>query len=151
MLSMKAKYALKALLALARQGGDGPTGVAQIAERERIPEKFLGLILLELKGHGLLASKKGKGGGYQLAQAPDTIRVGDVVRFIDGATAPLPCLDRARPRRCDECHDEHSCAIKKVVGEAWNAEQTVLDGSTLADLLHREAHAERPRIFRYHI
>src|SRR5690349_13167166 len=91
-LSRKARYALRALYALAAGEGGGPVLIADLAEREHIPRKFLEAILLELKNAGILQSKKGKGGGYTLGKRPDEITVGQVIRVIDGPLAPIPCV-----------------------------------------------------------
>src|SRR5262245_45294602 len=91
MLSQKAKYGLKALLALARQSGSEPLLIADLAQRESIPRKFLELILLQLRNQGLVQSRKGRGGGYQLLQPADTITLGRVIRILDGPLAPVPC------------------------------------------------------------
>ena len=90
MLSKKAKYAIKALLALADSNGDEPVRIADLARAEQIPPKFLELILLGLKNQGLLQSRKGKGGGYLLARDPAEIYLGQVVRMFDGPLAPVP-------------------------------------------------------------
>jgi Rrf2 family protein len=70
MISRKAKYGLKALIYLARHAGEGPVLIENLADRERIPRKFLEQILLELKKKGLLVSRKGRGGGYRLGRPP---------------------------------------------------------------------------------
>ena len=95
MLSKKAKYAIKALLALADHERDEPMRISDLARAEQIPPKFLELILLGLKHHGILQSRKGKGGGYLLAREPSAIYLGDIVRMFDG---PWPrCRAPARP------------------------------------------------------
>ena len=90
MLSKKSKYALKALIVLAKEYGQGPVLISDIAQREDIPRKFLELILLELKNQGILQSKKGKGGGYFLGRPPHQVSVGHVIRVLEGPLAPLP-------------------------------------------------------------
>jgi Rrf2 family protein len=94
MLTHKSKYAMKVLLVLAKEFGQGPVLISEVSRREGIPRKFLELILLELKNEGLLGSKKGKGGGYFLAQPPRTIHVGDVLRALDGPIAMTSCLSQ---------------------------------------------------------
>lgn len=136
MLSSKAKYGLKAMVHLARHGGEGAVLIADIAEAENIPKKFLDAILLELKNRGLLASKKGKGGGYTLARPADRIMVGDVVRILDGPLAPVPCVSRTAYRRCGDCEDENACAIRAVMGEVRDAIASILDNTTLAAMAH---------------
>jgi len=137
MLSKKTKYALKAVLVLAKEYGQGPVLVSSIAEREGIPRKFLELILLELKNQGILQSRKGKGGGYFLARAPHLISVGHVVRILDGPLAPLPCVSRTAYMRCRECRDEKTCGIRMVMKEVRDATAKILDSTSLADMLKR--------------
>jgi Rrf2 family protein len=135
MLSKKAKYALRALLALAKENGHGPVLISDLAERESIPKKFLELILLELKKQGILQSKKGKGGGYFLGKAPEAINLGDVIRVLDGPLAPLPCVSQTAYMKCDECEDETTCGIRIVMKEVRDATARILDGTNLADVL----------------
>jgi len=137
MLSQKAKYGLKALLALATEYGRGPILISDLAQREGIPKKFLESILLELKNHGILQSKKGQGGGYQLAKSPAAISLGRVIRIMDGPLAPLPCASETAYRRCDECVDETTCGIRMVMREVRDATARILDGTSLADVIQR--------------
>lgn len=135
MLTHKSKYALKALIVLAREFGRGPVLIAEVSQRERIPRKFLELILLELRNKGILASKKGKGGGYFLARAPQTVRVGDVLRALDGPLALTPCVSQTGYRRCDECIDERTCGVRLVMKEVRDATAKILDSTSLADIV----------------
>ena len=137
MLSKKAKYALKGMVVLAQRYGQGPVLISDIAAVDRMPRKFLELILLELKNHGLLQSKKGKGGGYFLAKPPNTITAGQIVRIIDGPIAPLPCVSKTAYMRCDECADERTCPIRLVMKDVREATAKILDSATLADMLDR--------------
>jgi Rrf2 family protein len=153
MLSMKAKYGLKALIRLARDYGRGPWLIAELAAEESIPKKFLELILLELKQQGVLQSKKGKGGGYLLAQRPDEIKVGTVLRILEGTLAPLPCIGGTGYRPCDECRSPDSCSIRLLMGEIHDATTAILDSTTL-DQLARQGEVglrARPALQRYHI
>src|SRR3989338_475506 len=112
MISNKTKYALKALVALAEDYVDNqPTLISDLARKEHVPKKFLELILLELKNRGILQSKKGKGGGYFLAKTPDDIKLGTVMRILEGPLAPLPCLSKTAYKKCDDCEDESTCNI----------------------------------------
>jgi Rrf2 family protein len=135
MLTNKAKYALRALFALSEKYDEGPVLISDLAEQEGIPKKFLELILLELKNHGILQSKKGKGGGYFLGRTPDLIHLGQVIRIVDGPLAPLPCVSQTAYRRCDECEDELTCGVRMVMKEVRDATSKILDGTTLADVL----------------
>ncbi|HEV3114387.1 MAG TPA: Rrf2 family transcriptional regulator [Candidatus Binataceae bacterium] len=137
MLSNKTKYALKALQVLAKEFGQGPILISEIARRENIPAKFLELILLEMKNQGILQSKKGKGGGYFLARPPHSVSVGQIVRMIEGPLAPLPCVSRTSYMRCRECRDERSCGIRIVMKDVRDATARILDSTTLADVLKR--------------
>jgi Rrf2 family protein len=135
MLTNKAKYALRALFALSEKYDEGPILISDLAEQEGIPKKFLELILLELKNHGILQSKKGKGGGYFLGRTPDLIHLGQVIRIVDGPLAPLPCVSQTAYRKCDECEDELTCGVRMVMKEVRDATSKILDGTTLADVL----------------
>lgn len=136
MISQKAKYALRALIALARSHGtDNTQLISEIAEQQSIPKKFLEQILLDLKHHGIVVSRRGKAGGYMLLKSPDTITFGEVMRIIDGPIAPLPCLSRMAYRRCEDCRDEKSCEVRRVFARVATATREVLDGTTIADCI----------------
>jgi Rrf2 family protein len=137
MLQKKSKYAIRALLALARNSDRGPMLIADLAAKERIPKKFLELILLELRNKGILQSKKGKGGGYFLGRKPEAISLGEVIRALDGPLAPVPCVSHTAYRACDECEDELTCGIRAVMHDVRDATAAILDRESLADLLHR--------------
>jgi Rrf2 family protein len=135
MLSKKTKHALKAVLALAREYGKGPVLVSELSKKERIPKRFLEVILLVLKKSGILRSRRGKGGGYALCLPPDQITVGRIVRLLDGPLAPVPCVSVTAYRRCDDCEDERTCAIRLVMKEVRDTTAMILDNMTLADML----------------
>ena len=135
MLSKKSKYALKAMMVLAKEYGQGPVLISDLARRENIPHKFLELILLELKNRGLLQSKKGKGGGYFLGREPHLITVGNIVRVLDGPIAPLPCVSQTAYMRCHECRNERTCGIRIVMKEVRDATAKIMDSTSLADML----------------
>jgi len=137
MLSKKAKYGLKALLLLAQHYEQGPLIIAEIAQQEAIPKKFLELILLELKKQGLLHSKKGKGGGYTLAKTPHMIKMGTIIRILDGPLAPLPCVSVTAYAKCQECKDEKTCGIRIVMKDVRDSIALILDSTSLADVLKR--------------
>jgi Rrf2 family protein len=142
-LSRKARYALRALYALAADEGRGPVLIADLAERERIPRKFLEAILLELKNAGVLQSKKGKGGGYALAKTPEQITVGQIVRIIDGPLAPVPCVSEKAYVRCEGCADEATCGTRLVMKQVRDAIAGILDNTTLAQVQEQTARARR--------
>jgi len=145
MLTHKSKYALKALLVLAREFGRGPLLISEVSVREGIPRKFLELILLELKNQGILGSKKGKGGGYFLARPPHLIHVGDVLRALDGPLAMTFCVSQSGYRRCEECIDERTCGVRLVMKEVRDATAKILDTTSLADILRRVEVAGRSK------
>ena len=132
-ISQKAKYALRALVELAKEGDSLMIG--EIAVRKKIPRKFLEQILLEMKRHGIVHSRRGKLGGYSLLMPPDKITYGQVLRIIDGPIAPLPCLSRIAYRRCADCKSEESCEIRQVFARVAESAREVLDRTTIADSL----------------
>lgn len=140
MLSMKTKYGLRALAKLAQEYGKGPVLIVDLSTEEKIPHKFLEVILLELKRKGLLHSKKGKGGGYSLMRPPTSISLGEVIRVLDGPLALLPCVSHMAYRRCDECPDELTCGIRSVMKEVRDSTAAILDRTTLDDLIGRSRH-----------
>jgi Rrf2 family protein len=134
-LTNRAKYALKALLHLARRRGDGPVQASVIAEAERIPPKFLEVILTQLRHRGIVRSRVGKGGGHELAREPDEVDLLTVVRAIDGPVAPLPCLSHTAYARCDDCVDESTCGARMLLAKAHELQVRQLSRTTLADAL----------------
>jgi Rrf2 family protein len=137
MLSKKAKYAIKALLALADQNREEPMRIADLARSEQIPPKFLELILLGLKNQGLLRSRKGKGGGYLLAREPSEIYLGQIVRMFDGPLAPVPCASQTAYMRCIDCRNEAVCGVHLAMKEVRDATARILDGTSLESLRSR--------------
>ncbi|MFG1350491.1 RrF2 family transcriptional regulator [Xanthobacter autotrophicus] len=140
MLTKKGKYGLKAAVHLARLPPGGSTQVADIAEANNIPKKFLDVILGELRNAGFLSSKKGKLGGYRLAKAPEDIVVGEMIRALDGPLAPFPCASRNAYEPCEDC-DVATCEVRMLMVQVRDAIGTVLDTYTLAEMrdLSREA------------
>jgi Rrf2 family protein len=122
------------MLALAADIGRGPVQSAELAEKQRLPRKFLEAILLDLKRHGLVDSKKGRGGGYVLSRKPGDITVGQIVRVLEGPLALTPCVSQTAYRRCDECLDEETCGIRLAMKEVRDATAHILDNTTLAGL-----------------
>jgi Rrf2 family protein len=135
MISQKAKYAFKALLYLAERTPETTVQIEEIARGEGIPRKFLEQILLELKHSGLIASRRGRAGGYHLVRPAREITIGQVLRIIDGPIAPLPCLSRTAYRRCKDCRDEASCSVRRLFSQTYAAMLATMDVATLADVL----------------
>ncbi|MET0155144.1 MAG: Rrf2 family transcriptional regulator [Rickettsiales bacterium] len=135
MLSQKAKYALKALVLLATLKKGETMQCAEIAKREDIPKKFLDNILQLLKTANVVTSERGKYGGYQLAKSAEEVTFGQVLRIVDGPLALLPCVSKTAYRRCDDCVDEATCAVRKVMLQVRNSTSGILDNTTLWDVL----------------
>ncbi|MGA7615336.1 MAG: Rrf2 family transcriptional regulator [Thermoanaerobaculia bacterium] len=138
MLSKRAKYGLKAMIGLARDPG-GPMRIEDLARQEKIPKKFLELILLDLRNQGFLRSKKGAGGGYALARPADLIGLGQLVRVLDGPLAPIPCVSQTAYETCDDCADEQACELRIVMKKVRDEIARVLDGTTLADAVAKRS------------
>ncbi|PYF09918.1 BadM/Rrf2 family transcriptional regulator [Rhodobacter viridis] len=138
MITQKMKYALKALLELADEAGrESPQAltIEEIATRSGTPKRFLEHILLDLRKAGVVASIRGRSGGYTLLKAPQEISLSDLLRRIDGPIAPLPCLSRTAYQPCDDCEDEAECRIRKVFAEVFWSYLVLIESLTLADML----------------
>jgi Rrf2 family protein len=131
-LTRKSKYGLKALLVLAREYQRGPLLASALAAREGIPEKFLQGILLELRRRGIVRSKRGHGGGYQLARDPASVNFGEVIRLLEGPLALTPCVSQTAYQRCEECADERTCGVRLVMKSVRDESARILEGATLA-------------------
>ncbi|HXP48438.1 MAG TPA: Rrf2 family transcriptional regulator [Bacteroidia bacterium] len=138
MISKKTKYAIKALVALARNGGEAPMTILEISDQEKIPKKFLETILLDLRKQGILKSKIGIGGGYYLLMKPKDIMLSRVLRNIDGPIAMVPCVSLNFYERCDDCTDEVTCGIRQAFIEVRDATLKILSETSLEDILKKE-------------
>ncbi len=136
MISQKAKYAFKALFRLAEVPPGAALSIEEIARADAIPQKFLEHILLDLKRKGLVASRRGRAGGYMLIKRPREMTIGSVLRAIDGPIAPLPCISRTAYRRCPDCPDEKSCAVRRLFADTYAAMLLLWDATTLAEAIH---------------
>lgn len=134
MLSRKTKYGIKALIYIAKQDKLMPVLISEISEKENISKKFLETILLDLKKYGLLGSKKGKGGGYYLLKDPKDISVANIIRFLDGPIALLPCVSLNFYEKCSDCPDEEACSLNKLLIQVRDNVLNVLEKKSLADL-----------------
>ena len=135
MISQRAKYAFRALIALAEAPPGTSLMISESSRQQVIPKKFLEQILLELKRAGIVDSRRGRLGGYILARAPERVTFGEVLRLIDGPIALLPCLSKIAYRRCTDCADEASCEIRHVFARVADATREVLDTTSIADAL----------------
>lgn len=135
MLTKKGKYGLKALVELGQAEAGQTMPLSGIASANDIPKPFLEVILGELRQAGFVRSKKGKGGGYALALPPAEIMIGHVIRILDGPLAPLPCASRTAYRRCEDCRDEASCAVRLTMLDVRRAIADILDNRSLAETI----------------
>jgi Rrf2 family protein len=130
---MKAKYAMRALMVLAKSKQD-MTQSKVIAKEAGVPIKFLENILQELKRNHIVDSKRGVFGGYYLAKQPKEIKISDLIRVIDGPLAPVRCASLTAYQKCDDCKDERACQIRKTMKKVRDAMADVLDNTTIADM-----------------
>ncbi|MHB1922316.1 MAG: RrF2 family transcriptional regulator [Chitinophagaceae bacterium] len=138
MLSKKTRYALKAMVILARNYGVGPLLISHISQEENIPKKFLEGILLELKNGGMLGSKKGAGGGYYLLKPPDQIVLRDIIRQTGGPISLIPCVSLNFYEKCEECREESICGIRQVALQVRDASLKILGNTSLANVIQKE-------------
>jgi Rrf2 family protein len=135
MLTAKGKYALKALIYLSTlEPGEKAQGLA-VAKAGNIPKKFLDAILGELRTAGVVYAKKGPGGGYMLARAASDIKIGHVVRAIDGPLSPIACASRSAYTPCPDCKSVKACAVRFTMIKVRDAVSDVLDRMTIADMV----------------
>lgn len=133
-ITYKGDYALKTILDLSLHHGDEPVTIHQLAKRADIPMKFLEQILLELKRGGFVESRRGKIGGYFLARSPAKIRVGEVIRFIDGPIEPIACVGS----NYRGCADQSRCALKGLWNQVALSTARIVDSVTFEDLIRRK-------------
>jgi Rrf2 family protein len=139
MLSKKSKYAIKALVSLAKHYDvKSKIKISTIAEEENIPRKFLEAILVELRNNGLLHSKLGANGGYYLAKHPNEIFLSQVIRISGGPIALLPCVSLNFYEKCEECENEATCGLNHVMREVRDATIQILSKTSIQDLVKRE-------------
>lgn len=120
---------------LARKMDGNPILISEISAQERIPLKFLEGILLDLKKNGLLESKKGKGGGYFLNKPANDITIASIIRVLDGPIALLPCVSLNYYQKCEDCIDEESCSLNRVMVKVRDKTLKVLESQSLSDLI----------------
>ena len=139
MITQKTKYALKALMVLADEwsGERRALSIEEIARRSETPKRFLEHILLEVRNAGVIASVRGRSGGYVLIKEPKAVALSELLRLIDGPIAPLPCLSRKAYQRCEDCADEASCRLRRVFADVFWSYLLLLESLTLADLAMR--------------
>ena len=145
MITQKAKYAFKALFHLAAQPEGSSMSIEAVAKGAGVPRKFLEHILLDLKKKGIVASRRGRVGGYLLIKRPEEMTIGTILRAIDGPIAPLPCISRTAYRRCSDCKDEKTCIVRRLFADTYAATLLLMDGTTLAEALAVRPLAEAAR------
>ncbi|MFC3101739.1 Rrf2 family transcriptional regulator [Altererythrobacter lauratis] len=133
MLSQKTRYAIRAMQHLADRHGQGPVPLSEIAETQNIPAKFLTVILSELGRQGLVASQRGRDGGYWLALAPAAITYGDLIRIMRGSLALVPCASRYAHEKCTNCLEEGKCRTRALMLEVRDRTAELLDSIRLSD------------------
>lgn len=139
MLPKKTKYAIKALTLLARNFEENlPVRINEIAEKERIPHKFLEAILLEMRKQGILGSKMGANGGYYLLKNPNEIFLSTIIRLTGGPISLVPCVSLNFYEPCAECKTPDICGLRSVMEEVRDASLGILSKTSIADLIRRE-------------
>ena len=135
MLSQRTRYTIRALLHLADRYGEGPVQLAEIAEVQNLPPKFLTVILSQMRRAGLVETMRGREGGYWLARPPGDISYGDIVRLTRGSLGLLPCASRLAYRKCENCITEEQCRLRRAMLMVRDETARILDHLTLADPL----------------
>jgi Rrf2 family protein len=135
-LSKRSEYALRALidLGIARELGRPMLQVAELAGKEQLPVKFLEQILTQLRQAGFVETRRGKHGGYALAKPANRIKIGAIVRLLDGPLAPIQCVSQTAYRRCT-CPDEAHCGLRMLMLDVRNSISRILDRATLAQIV----------------
>jgi Rrf2 family protein len=143
MISKKTKYALKAMEYLAQHSNGRPVLIAELASAEKIPRKFLEFILLSLRKGDLLTSRIGKGGGYSLARDPSEISLGSIVRILEGGLSLVHCVNGDGAKQCEDGNDPSCCGIHLVMVDLKQSITSVLEATTLADIIKKKESANR--------
>jgi len=134
-ITYKGDYALKTILDLSLHYNQGVITIHDLAKRADIPIKFLEQVLLALKQGGFVESRRGIKGGYFLSRSPDKIKLGQVIRFIDGPIEPLPCADRKTAYK--GCADIYKCVFKDIWTEVADSISRIIDNITFEDLVKK--------------
>jgi Rrf2 family protein len=133
-ISRKAEYALRALLLLGRDNPDKVHQIQELSEAGRIPVKFLEQILLNLRNHGILTSKRGVGGGYTLRRRPSEMTVLEIIELMDGPIAPLPCALDKNSETCT-CAEPAFCSLRPLMQAAREQLCELFGSKTIQDLV----------------
>jgi Rrf2 family protein len=130
-VSKKADYALRVLFTLVECYGQGPVSIRELATRNHVPKRFLEHIMLDLKSRGWVESTPGKSGGYILAQRPEKIKMGQVVRHFDNLLSPINCISVSQ---YEPCSQEPICRFRRVFLQIRNDTARLMDNATLASV-----------------
>ena len=144
MLSQKTRYAIRAMQHLADRFGEGPVQLAEIAAKQNIPANFLTVILSELSRYGVVASLRGKDGGYWLAVSPIDITYGDLIRVMRGSLALVPCASRFAHEKCSHCFEEGDCRTRALMLQVRDRTAELLDSIRLSDPIELVPADEEP-------
>ena len=139
-ISKKTDYALRVLFALVERWGDGPLAMSELAKKNDVPKRFLEHIMLDLKSQGWVESSPGRKGGYVLAQAPERITMGQVVRFFDGVVSPIGCVSVTSNEPCSQ---SPTCRFRRVFLEVRNLTAGYMDNATLAQVTRNKPVADQ--------
>ena len=136
-LSTKSRYGTRAVLDIALHGRNGPVTLKDMSRRQEVSRKYLGQIINHLLTAGILESIRGPQGGYVLSRPPDSIRLGEIIRALDGSVAPSRCVDN--PGVCDR---NPKCVTREVWTRVKESVESVIDETTIADLVARQKDLE---------
>ena len=139
MLSQRTRYTIRALLHLADRYGEGPVQLAEIAENQNIPPKFLTVMLSQMSREGLVGTRRGRDGGYWLAREPSAVTYGELVRLTRGSLGLLPCASRLAYEQCANCITEEKCRLHRIMLMVRDETARILDGLSLADPIPEDA------------
>jgi len=145
-LSQRCQYGLRALFELGKRNPGEPVSIAEIAEAQAIPPRFLEQILAQLKQAGYVESRRGVQGGYLLSVSPDQLTVGEVIRFFEGPFTPVRCI---AGKDGSDCPLKGNCAFMGLWDRARVAVEGVYDTTTFKDLIDEEVAAAEGRIPNY--
>lgn len=145
-LSARAQYSTRALLDLALHQEEGLVPLKDIAQRQQIPLSYLEHLITPLIAAGIVQSTRGPKGGVSLAKSPEEIKLSEIIYLLDGSVALVACVDRP-----EVCHRSASCVTRDVWSELKEAMDTILESTTLQDLVERQTKKEQLEQLMYHL
>ncbi len=145
MISQRARYAFKAIVALAKAEPGRGMNIRELCEQEKLPRKFIEQILSTLRSAGYILSRRGRDGGYELLKPAEQIHIGPLLRLVDGPIAPLSCLSRTAYRKCDDCRSESQCELRRAFARPYAEYLDRLEATTLAQILDGTADSRSKR------